>query len=109
MGVKWKITEVKPQNDCYLSQIIKKMIVGAMIVGVMIVAAMIVAAMIVGVMRLSRQCMAMGPKPFIVIFGNLMILTIFIHLKLKIVSFLLNECRLILLILSAIELNSNNE
>ena len=47
-----------------------------------------------------------GAKPLIVIVRNL---TIFIHLKLTIVSFLLYECRLILLILSTIELNSNNE
>ena len=50
-----------------------------------------------------------GAKPLIVIVKNLRILTIFIHLKLTIVSFLLYECRLILLILSTIELNSNNE
>ena len=57
MGVKLKITsEVKPQNeDCYLSQISEKTIVGAMIVGAMIVGAMIVGAMIVGAMRLSRR------------------------------------------------------
>ena len=53
-------SEVKPQNeDCYLSQISEKAIVGAMIVGELIVAsmivgAMIVGAMIVGAMRLSR-------------------------------------------------------
>ena len=73
MGVKLQITgrsEVKPQNeDCYLSQISEKtivgavsvgamivgaVIVGAMIVGAMIVGAMIVGTMIVGAMRLSR-------------------------------------------------------
>ena len=63
MGVKLKITsrsEVKPRNeDCYLSQISEKTIVGAMIVGAMIVGAMnvgamIVRAMIVRAMRLSR-------------------------------------------------------
>ena len=62
MGVKLTITRVstsktKPQNeDCYLSQISEKTIVGAMIVEVlivraMIVGAMIVRAMIVGAMR----------------------------------------------------------
>ena len=40
---------MKPQNeDCYLSQISEKTIVGAMIVGAMIVGAMIVGAVIVG-------------------------------------------------------------
>ena len=47
-------SEVKLQNeDCYLSQISEKTIVGAMIVGAVIVGAMIVGAMIVGAMRLS--------------------------------------------------------
>ena len=55
MGVKLKITKVrtsimKPQSeDCYLSQISEKTMVGAMIVG-----AIIVRAMIVGAMRLPR-------------------------------------------------------
>ena len=54
MGVKLKITgrsEVKPQNeDCYLSKICEKTIVGAMIVGAVIVEARIVGAVIVGAM-----------------------------------------------------------
>ena len=56
---------MKPQKeDCYLSEIsektivgamiVKEMIVGAMIVGAMIVGEMIVGAMIVGARRLSR-------------------------------------------------------
>ena len=52
---------MKPQNeDCYLSEISKKTIVGAMIVkemivGAMIVGAMTVGAMIVGARRLSQK------------------------------------------------------
>ena len=59
MGVKLKITgrsEVKPQNeDCYLSQISEKTIVGAMIVGAVIVGAMIVGAVIVGAMTVGAM------------------------------------------------------
>ena len=56
MGVKLREnygsrSEVKPQNeDCYLSQISEKTIVGAMIVKEIIVGAMLVGAMTVGAM-----------------------------------------------------------
>ena len=70
MGVKLKITsrsEVKPQNeDCYLSQISGKTIVGAMIVGAVIVGAMIVGAMIVGAMIVGAMivgAMRLSPGP----------------------------------------------